>query len=209
MCRPCVVADVLVSLADHGAASGPSRRPVCTGQPTAARPMRTRIGKHCGRYVEEAPSARPTIQKQIPAVKDKSFFTMASGGLGYGLPAAVGCAIADPTRKLVCVIGDGSMMYSIQALWTAAPLNAPLMVIVLNNSRYGAMYSFSKLMGYKDAPGLDLPGIDFVPLSESQGVQAWRVDSPENRHGTLELALNSSKPTLVEIVVDPNQGDVY
>jgi len=88
--------------------------------------------------VEEAPSHRPLMHKFMPMRGQDSFYTMASGGLGYGLPAAVGMALGRPGIRTVCLIGDGSAMYSIQALWTAAQRKLPLTVVVINNSGYGA-----------------------------------------------------------------------
>ncbi len=70
--------------------------------------------------VEEAPSARPVMQRYLPVVRSAGFFTMDSGGLGYGMPAAVGVALAKPGERVIALMGDGSSMYSIQALWSAA-----------------------------------------------------------------------------------------
>lgn len=70
--------------------------------------------------VEEAPSARPVMHNYLPILHSETFYTMCSGGLGHGLPAAVGVALARPTAKVIGLIGDGSSMYSMQALWSAA-----------------------------------------------------------------------------------------
>src|SRR5205823_2715933 len=67
------------------------------------------------------------------------FYTAASGGLGYGLPAAVGIALGSPGRRVICLLGDGSSLYSIQALWTAARHRLPVSFLVLNNGGYGAL----------------------------------------------------------------------
>jgi thiamine pyrophosphate-dependent acetolactate synthase large subunit-like protein len=96
--------------------------------------------------VEEAPSHRPAIQDYLPCPGADSFYTMASGGLGYSLPASVGIALARPGRRIVCLIGDGSAMYSIQAIWTAAQRKLPITFVVMNNSGYGAMRFFSRIM---------------------------------------------------------------
>ncbi len=127
--------------------------------------------------VEEAPSHRPAMQKFLPMRGQDSFYTMASGGLGYSLPASVGMALGRPNIRTVCLIGDGSAMYSIQALWTAAQRKLPLTVVVINNSGYGAMRSFSQVMQVRNVPGLELPGIDFVKIAESMGCDAVRVAS--------------------------------
>ena len=125
--------------------------------------------------VEEAPSHRPAMQKFMPMRGQDSFYTMASGGLGYSLPASVGMALGRPDIRTVCLIGDGSAMYSIQALWTAAQRKLPLTVVVINNAGYGAMRSFSQVMQVRNVPGLDLPGIDFVKIAEGMGCDAVRV----------------------------------
>jgi len=75
-------------------------------------------------------------------------------------------ALGRPEIRTVCLIGDGSAMYSIQALWTAAQRRLPLTVVVINNAGYGAMRSFSQVMQVRNVPGLDLPGIDFVPIAQ-------------------------------------------
>jgi benzoylformate decarboxylase len=115
------------------------------------------------------------MQNFMPMRGQDSFYTMASGGLGYGLPASVGIALGRPNIRTVCLVGDGSAMYSIQALWTAAQRRLPLTVVVINNAGYGAMRSFSQVMQVRDVPGLDLPGIDFVQIAQGLGCDAVRV----------------------------------
>src|SRR5437762_2610780 len=132
--------------------------------------------------VEEAPSHRPAMQKFMPMRGQDSFYTMASGGLGYGLPAAVGIALGRGDIRTVCLIGDGSAMYSIQALWTAAQRKLSLTVVLINNAGYGAMRSFSQVMQVRNVPGLELPGIDFVQIAQGLGCDAVRVGkSSEDR----------------------------
>lgn len=152
--------------------------------------------------VEEAPSHRPAMQQHMPMRGQDSFYTMASGGLGYSLPAAVGLALGRPNRRTVCLIGDGSAMYSIQALWTAAQRKLPLTVIVINNAGYGAMRSFSQVMQVRNVPGLDLPGLDFVKLAQGQGCEAVRVTKSSELAGALKRALSQNGTSLVEVMVD-------
>src|SRR5690606_26978558 len=85
--------------------------------------------------VEEAPTARVVMHQHLPILQPRTFFTMASGGLGHSLPAAAGIAMARPDRKVIAIIGDGSTMYSIQTLWTAAQLGLNMSCIVVNNRR--------------------------------------------------------------------------
>jgi benzoylformate decarboxylase len=152
--------------------------------------------------VEEAPSHRPLMNRFLPMRGQDSFYTMASGGLGYGLPASVGVALGRPDRRTVCLIGDGSAMYSIQALWTAAQRKLPLTVVVINNAGYGAMRSFSQVMQVRDVPGLDLPGIDFVQIAEGMGCDAVRVGKAADLAPALSRGLTFDGVSLIEVMVE-------
>ncbi|WP_441278068.1 benzoylformate decarboxylase [Tardiphaga sp. 172_B4_N1_3] len=152
--------------------------------------------------VEEAPSHRPAMQKYLPMRGANSFYTMSSGGLGHSLPASVGMALGYPDRRTVCLIGDGSAMYSIQALWTAAQRKLPLTIVVINNSGYGAMRSFSQVMQVRNVPGLDLPGLDFVKLAEGMGAHAVRISKSSELTGAFTASLQHPGVSLVEVIVD-------
>jgi benzoylformate decarboxylase len=152
--------------------------------------------------VEEAPSHRPAMQKFMPMRGQDSFYTMASGGLGWSLPASVGMALGRPRIRTVCLIGDGSAMYSIQALWTAAQRKLPLTVVVINNAGYGAMRSFSQVMQVRNVPGLDLPGIDFVQLAQGMGCDAVRVSKASELAPALKRGMTHDGVSLIEVVVD-------
>src|SRR5437763_1902589 len=127
-----------------------------------------------------------------------SVCTMASGGLGYSLTASVGVALARPSRRIVCLIGDGSAMYCIQAIWTAAQRGLPITFVVMNNSGYGAMRAFSQIMQAHRPPGIDLPGIDFVSLATGLGCPGKRVTSVEHLDEILGEALTANGPALVD-----------
>jgi len=127
---------------------------------------------------------------------------MTSGGLGFSLPASVGLALGRPHIRTVCLIGDGSAMYSIQVLWTAAQRKLPLTVVVINNSGYGAMRSFSQVMQVRNVPGLDLPGIEFVKIAEGMGCDAVRVSRSSELAPALTRALSHDGVSLVEVMVD-------
>ncbi|MGJ4891305.1 benzoylformate decarboxylase [Bradyrhizobium sp. HKCCYLRH3099] len=152
--------------------------------------------------VEEIPSHRPVMHKYMPMPGAASFYTMASGGLGYSLPAAVGMALGRPKDRTICLIGDGSAMYSLQALWTAAQRKLPVTVVVINNSGYGAMRSFSQVMQVRNVPGLELPGLDFVKLAEGMGCDAVRVSRSADLASALARALAHDGTSLVEVMVD-------
>ncbi len=159
--------------------------------------------------VEEAPSHRPAMQNFMPMRGQDSFYTMASGGLGYGLPASVGVALGRPNIRTVCLVGDGSAMYSIQALWTAAQRKLPLTVVVINNAGYGAMRSFSQVMQVRNVPGLDLPGIDFVLLAQGLGCDAVRVTKSSELAPALKRGLTHHGVSLIEVVVDSSVPLLY
>ena len=154
--------------------------------------------------VEEAPSARPTMQGYLPITQSEGFYTMDSGGLGYGMPAAVGVALGKPGRRVIGLIGDGSSMYSIQALWSAAQLALPITFVILNNRSYAALKEFAPVFGFTagDAvQGTDLPGIDFVSIARGMGCEAVRVTDADRLKEAFANALTGRGPNLVEIEV--------
>jgi benzoylformate decarboxylase len=158
--------------------------------------------------VEEAPTHRNAMHAHLPITGSRDFYVAASGGLGWGMPAAVGIAMAQPRRPVVCLIGDGSSLYSIQALWTAAQHNVNVVFVVLNNGGYAAMQAFGELLGVKDAPGLELPGLNFEQLAAGFGLPATRVST----HAKLVDALNSvptAGPRLLNVLIGPAADALY
>jgi benzoylformate decarboxylase len=154
--------------------------------------------------VEEAPSARPVMHGYLPMLHSETFYTMDSGGLGHSMPAAVGIALAKPEAKVIALIGDGSSMYSIQALYSAAQLKLPITFVIVNNGRYAALQDFAPVFGFgaDDAVhGTDLPDIDFVALATGQGCAGVRVSDAAALRATLEQALRSPVPMLVDVLV--------
>lgn len=152
--------------------------------------------------VEEAPSSRDALHDLLPILRADGFYTTASGGLGYGLPAAVGIAMARPGERVIALIGDGSAMYSIQALFTASRLGLPLSVLVIANRRYEALESFGRHFGLRKVEGTDLTGLDFCALAAGHGMAARRAETPEALDAALAWSFAANEPTLVEIVVD-------
>ncbi|HVP89427.1 MAG TPA: benzoylformate decarboxylase [Casimicrobiaceae bacterium] len=152
--------------------------------------------------VEEAPSSRHAMQIHLPILRSETFYTMDSGGLGYSMPAAVGIALAKPQAKVIGLIGDGSSMYSIQALWSAAQLRLPITFIVLKNRRYAALQEFAPAFGFRpDEPlaGTELPDIDFVALARGQGCAGVSVKAAQVLRSALTDAIKATVPTLVEV----------
>jgi benzoylformate decarboxylase len=154
--------------------------------------------------VEEAPSARPVMHERLPILRAETFHEMCSGGLGFGLSAAVGVALAEPGKRVIALIGDGSAMYTIQSLWNAAQARLPMAILILKNRRYAALQDFAPQFGF--APGArvegsELPQLDFVALAAGQGVAGRRVETAAQLHEALPQALSASEPMLLEIEI--------
>ena len=131
--------------------------------------------------------------------------------LGWGLGAALGAQLARPGQRVVACLGDGSALYTIQALWTAAQYQIPATVVILNNGRYMAVENHLRTYGQRAAAehryiGTALGGIDFTGLARSFGVAAERVEAPEDLGPAFQRALNSKAPHLVEAMMDPNDA---
>jgi benzoylformate decarboxylase len=150
--------------------------------------------------VEEAPSTRGPMHDHLPMLAGDEFHTCASGGLGHALPAAVGVALAQPERPVLCLLGDGSAMYSIQGIWSAAHYTADVRFVIVNNGGYAALDQFGALFGL-EAVGSKMPGIDFVALAEAQGVPAERVSDPRDLDRALTALFAGAGPRLLEVMV--------
>ncbi len=154
--------------------------------------------------VEETPSSRMLLHKHVRIKSPGGFYAAASGGLGFGTSAAIGLSMASPDRPVVCVVGDGSLMYALQALWSAAHYQVAVVFVVMNNKQYKIL----RLLGERDGagvgmPGLDLPNIDIVGAARSLGCEGASVDSPEELSDALGRALNSERPYVLDVLVDP------
>jgi benzoylformate decarboxylase len=152
--------------------------------------------------VEEAPTARGPMHDHLPVTSEKGFFTCASGGLGYGLPASIGVARGAPGRKVLCLLGDGSAMYTVQGLWSAAEQGAAISFLILNNRRYAALDHFAKVFGMNGLPGTELGGIDFTALAGSMGVPGRKVTAVDGLDDALAWSFAANGPTLVELMVE-------
>jgi benzoylformate decarboxylase len=152
--------------------------------------------------VEEAPTTRDPMNDHLPITEADGFLTTGSGGLGYGLPASVGAALARPDRRVIAIIGDGSAMYGIQALWSAAQLKLPMTIVIVNNAGYLALKHMGEMFQMKELVGVDLPGIDFVELAKALGCEGGRVDRAEALDEALKTALSSPRPYLLDVTVD-------
>jgi benzoylformate decarboxylase len=135
-----------------------------------------------------------------------SYFGNVTGGIGWGIAAAVGIQLALPQRKVVAVIGDGSAMYSIQAIWSAAHYKAPLVFLIANNGGYRIIKQRLKSFhGNEKFIGMDFqdPPIDMSALARAMGVPAKRAATPAEFDAALAEALSKSDgPCLIEVMVE-------
>jgi benzoylformate decarboxylase len=155
---------------------------------------------------QESLSTMKALRLRLPTSRSRSFLSMSSGVLGYGLPAGVGAALAlrslGENRKVLCILGDGSSNYVIQSLWTAAQHEADVLFVILRNGAYNILKSFQNLLKTPGVPGLDLPGIDFVHLANGYGLTAERVSDPTALEEVLRAGVVRKGPHLIEVTVD-------
>jgi benzoylformate decarboxylase len=133
------------------------------------------------------------------------YHALASGGIGWGLPASVGVSLANPGRPVVCYSGDGSAMYSIQALWTAAHHKLPLNVVIANNGGYRIIKQrLLAFHGDDNYVGMDFadPPVDFAGIARSLGLEAIRIARPEDLKSELASAFKRPGTKLIEVAVD-------
>lgn len=150
-------------------------------------------------FVKESTSTVTAFWQRVEMREPGSYFFPAAGGLGFGLPAAVGAQLAQSRRQVIGIIGDGSANYGITALWSAAQYRVPAVFIILKNGTYGALRWFAGVLEVPDAPGLDVPGLDFCAIARGYGVEALHAATREELESALEHALAADRPVLIEV----------
>jgi benzoylformate decarboxylase len=174
----------LVELVGESDRPRPAPRPE-PGEPPEAEPMSgseamaglADVWPADGIVVLEAPSSTLAVRNRLRLSRPGSYYFCASGGLGFGISAAVGVQMAQPSRPVVCVVGEGSAQYGITALWTAVAYKVPVTFLVLRNDEYMILKWFSMLEQVSDAPGLELPGLDTAAIARAYGMPAREVTS--------------------------------
>jgi benzoylformate decarboxylase len=159
-----------------------------------------------GIVVLESPSATPALRNQLRLGRPGSYYFSAGGGLGFGMPAAIGVQLACPERPVVCVIGEGSAQYAVQSFWTAAAYKVPVTFLVLRNEEYAILKFFTLLEEISGAPGLDLPALDTAAVAAGYGINSRRAADSEELGVELRRALASDAPELVEVQVAPGMA---
>jgi benzoylformate decarboxylase len=163
--------------------------------------------------VDEAPCANLFTQSMHRSTGARQYFHNRGGALGWGMPAAIGVSLARDHAPVLCLVGDGSAMYSPQALWSAAHEKVPVVFVVLNNLEYAILKNFMLNQPQYNAKkhgflGMDIcdPKVDFQSLAKSMGIEAMFISSHRNISDAIETALNSGRPHLIEILVTGTTG---
>ena len=156
-----------------------------------------------GILVLESPSTTLALRNQLRLSRPGSYYFGAGGGLGFGLAAALGVQLAEPDRRVVCVVGEGSVQYAVTAFWTAAAYDVPVTFLVLRNSEYAILKWFSSIEGVEGAPGLDLPALDTAAIATGYGVPSKAVATADELRAELDDAIGADGPRLVEVGVAP------
>lgn len=154
--------------------------------------------------VDETLTTASALNKLLPAEDPLAYMGLTSGGLGFGMAGAIGVALAKPERPVVAIIGDGSSLYSIQSLWTAAHLRLPITYVIVNNRSYRIIKDRLQAMrGTDQFVAMDMtdPAIDFVSVAQGFGLTASRVEKPSEIQAAVAKAIASGKPSLVEVVI--------
>jgi len=160
--------------------------------------------------VDEAITSGIAVYPGTVASQPHDWLSLTGGAIGWGLPAAVGAALGAPDRKIVCLEGDGSAMYTIQALWSMARENLNVAVVIFNNRKYSILeLEFARTGARGGKPGakasstLDIgtPDMDFVAMANGMGVDATRATTAEEFNEQFEAAMASTGPCLIDAVI--------
>jgi benzoylformate decarboxylase len=160
--------------------------------------------------IEETPSSKPELHRLLRARAPLGFVSAAMGGLGFALPAAAGVRMALPSRPVVAVVGDGSSLYSIQALWSAQRYRCGVLYVVLNNYGYAVMDRLAESQNaHGRGPWPAIDDIDYSALALAFGCAAEQVDTRVALHDALaELVprlTDHDQPFLLEVLVEPDE----
>ncbi len=158
--------------------------------------------------VDEGATAGGLCGPLSEAAEKHDWLGLTGGSIGYGLPAAIGAAVACPDRKVICVHGDGGAMYTIQSLWTMIREQLDICVIILANRKYQILQIELSRVGAesvneKTLEMMDLsnPDIDFVKIAEGMGMQAVRAETAEQFNEAYSKAMATKGPCLIEAIM--------
>lgn len=162
--------------------------------------------------VDEGATSSLVCYPSTSTAKPHDWLSLTGGSIGFGLPCAVGASIACPDRKVVCMEGDGSAMYTIQSLWTMVREKLDVTVVIFNNRKYNILeLEFARTGARSGSPGpiassmLDIgnPVMDFVAIAQGMGIMAVRAVSAEDFNREFAAAMAANGPRLIEAMVPP------
>src|SRR4029078_12456642 len=157
--------------------------------------------------VTESTSTMAQQQEWLSTIRSGSFYATASGGIGWGVPAAVGVALGDRAggimRTVVATIGDGSFQYSVQAIWTAAQHDLPIVFVVMRNEEYSILKAFALLEKTPGVPGMDLPGLDIASIATGFGGRAVHADTSDQLAEQFTTARTAMGPCVIVVRTQP------
>ncbi len=159
--------------------------------------------------IEESPTTTGGYLERVGALRDPAgYFAQRGWALGWGLNCAIGVKLAWPDRPVLAVIGDGSALYGIQGLWTAAHYRIPVTFVITNNTQYKILKECAEVLRLPEAAagryvGLDVvdPAIDYLGLARSFGVAAERVREPDELCQAVRAALGAGVPRVIEVPI--------
>ncbi|MGH2837857.1 MAG: thiamine pyrophosphate-dependent enzyme, partial [Thermoleophilaceae bacterium] len=156
--------------------------------------------------VEEAPSIKPELHERIPIRRPGGFATPAMGGLGFALPGTIGLRMGLPDRPVIALVGDGSSLYQVQALWSAAHYGVGVLFVVFQNGGYAIMDRLVEKTG-QDGPWPEFT-VDIAAMAQAQGCPALRISGHDELLTTLDEVIpglaDRDEPLLLEVVVEPD-----
>jgi len=146
------------------------------------------------------------VAQAYPFMQPRTFLTSSGlGTMGFGLPAAIGAALAHPNRRVVCFSGDGSLLMNIQELATLAELRVPVTILLFNNGHLGLVRQQQALFYERHFMASTFETLpDFPAIARGFGIQAYDLSTAENPAALLAEALSASVPTLINIPIDPD-----
>jgi acetolactate synthase-1/2/3 large subunit len=156
---------------------------------------------------DEAITATPSFLRATATCPPHEWLSLTGGAIGQGLPLSIGAALACPDRQVVCLEGDGSALYTIQALWTQARESLDVTTVVVSNHKYSILeFELARVGAASGNIAEQLleisgPALDFVALAHGMGVEARRVESAKTFRDAFEDALSKHGPHLIEAVV--------